>query len=251
MLGMDFTGKTAVVTGAGRGLGAAFAVVLADLGAKVSLAGRNMENLAVMAEHIRGRTGTRPEVISLDLSDAGQVTRAAKNMRDSMETLDILINNGAQWLPGPMNEHDAHDIVTTINAAVTGTLLFTRGLVPPLERSGAGDILNIVSVSGLPNVRLLGASVAYLAAKHGQAGLTDGLRQEMRGRPVRVTGVYPSYIQDVSPLDAASWEEQRPTKSWVTNKDVVEASLYAISRPRRVTISTIVFDPDEGGLHGP
>ena len=141
-----------------------------------------MENLTVMAEHIKARNGTRPEVIHMDLSDPGEVTRTAKVMRDRMEKLDILVNNAAQWLPGGLNDHDAHDIVTTITAAVTGTLLLTRGLLPPLERSGAGDILNIVSISGLPNIRLLGSSVAYLAAKHGQTGMTDGLRQELRGQ---------------------------------------------------------------------
>jgi short-subunit dehydrogenase len=251
MLGMDFSGRTAVITGAGRGLGAAFAVVLADLGATVILAGRNMENLNVMAEHIKSRAGRRPELLHMDLADASQVTLTAKAMRDNMEKLDILVNNGAPWLPGSMTEHDAHAIVTTIGATVTGTLLFTRGLIPPLERSGAGDILNIVSISGLPNIRLLGASVAYLASKRGQAGLTDGLREELRGRPIRVTGVYPSYIEDISPLDEASWNAPRPAKAWATNKDVVEASLYAISRPRHVTLSSIVFDPDEGGFHGP
>ena len=247
---MDFKNKTAFITGAGRGLGAAFAVVLSDLGAQVILSGRNMENLTVMAEHIKARNGTRPEVIHMDLSDPGEVTRTAKVMRDRMEKLDILVNNAAQWLPGGLNDHDAHDIVTTITAAVTGTLLLTRGLLPPLERSGAGDILNIVSISGLPNIRLLGSSVAYLAAKHGQTGMTDGLRQELRGRPVRVTGIYPSYIEDVSPLDAAAWNAPGK-KGWETNKDVVEASLYAISRPRHVTLASIVFDPDEGGFNGP
>jgi short-subunit dehydrogenase len=247
----DFRGKTAVITGAGRGLGAAFAVSLADLGATVILVGRNKENLTVMAEHIRKRTGSRPDILHMDLADPGEVTRSAKTMRDTMAKLDILINNAAQWLPGAMNEHDAHDIVTTINSTVTGTLLFTRGLIPPLERSGAGDIVNIVSISGLPNIRLLGASVAYLAAKHGQAGLTDGLRQELRGRPIRVTGIYPSWIEDISPLDEARWNAAKSERGWATNRDVVDVSLYAISRPRHVTLSSIIFDPDEGGFYGP
>ncbi|MBL8235385.1 MAG: SDR family NAD(P)-dependent oxidoreductase, partial [Bryobacterales bacterium] len=103
-MGTDFSGKTAVVTGAGRGLGAAFSVVLADLGAEVIMAGRNAENLAVAAESIRLRTGKRPQTLPLDLSDPGLVTRTAKKMRDEMEKLDILINNGAQWLPGSMTE---------------------------------------------------------------------------------------------------------------------------------------------------
>ena len=245
----DFTGKIAVVTGAGRGLGAAFSVVLADLGAEVIMAGRNPENLAVAAESIRLRTGRRPETLALDLADAGLVTRTAKKMRDEMPKLDILINNGAQWLPGTMTDHDAHDIVTTINSAITGTLLFTRGLIPPLERSGAGDILNIVSISGLPNVPMQGASVAFVAAKHGQAGMTDALREELADRPVRVSAVYPPNLDDISPLDPTAWLAPRPANSRATNRDVIEASLFALTRPRHVTLSTIVIDPDHGGMH--
>lgn len=245
---MSFAGKRVLITGAGRGLGAAFAVVLADQGAEVLLTGRNIENLSTLAESIRLRTGKRPETLHLDLSDVSEVTLTAKKMRDEGRPLDILINNGAQWLPGGMHEHDAYAINATITGIVTGTLLLTRGLIPLLEKSGAGDILNIVSISGIPNTPLLGASVAYYAAKHGQAGMNDGLRQELKGRPVRVSAVYPSYIKDISPLDEAQWNAARETASYATNRDVVEASLFAISRPRHVTLAAIVIDPDQGGL---
>ena len=130
----------------------------------------------------------------------------------------------------------------------TGTLLFTRGLLKPLEASGAGDILNIISVSGLPNVPLSGASVAFIAAKHGQAGLTDGLRQELRGRPVRVSALYPPLIDDVSPLDEEAWNAKRPPDAHVSNRDIVETALFALSRPRHLTLASITIDSDEGGL---
>ena len=109
-----------------------------------------------------------------------------------------------------MDSHDAYAIANTITGNVTGTLLLTRGLLPLLEKSGAGDIVNIISISGMSNVPLQGASVAYIASKHGQAGLTDALRQELRGRPVRVSGIYPPFIRDVSPLDAAAWNATPP-----------------------------------------
>ena len=197
---------------------------------------------------IRLRTGKRPQTLPLDLADAGLVTRTAKTMRDEMPKLDILINNGAQWLPGTMTDHDAHDIVTTINSAITGTLLFTRGLLPPLERSGAGDILNIISISGMPNVPMQGASVAFVAAKHGQAGMTDALREELADRPVRVSAIYPPNLDDISPLDPTDWLAPRPTNSRATNRDVIEASIFALTRPRHVTLSSIVIDPDHGGI---
>ena len=152
------------------------------------------------------------------------------------------------WLPGRMDEHDALAISQTITGIVTGTLLFTRGLLPLLEKSGAGDILNVISISGIPNTPLHGASVAYFAAKHGQAGMNDGLRQELKGRPIRVSAVYPSNITDISPLESEAWNAVRPAQSWATNRDVVEASLFALSRPRHVTLASIVIDPDNGGL---
>lgn len=245
---MSFSGKRIIVTGAGRGLGAAFAVVLADQGAEVVMTGRNVENLTSLAESIRLRTGRRPETIPLDMSDVSAVTLLGKKMRDEGRPLDILINNAAQWLPGRMDEHDAYAINQTITGIVTGTLLFTRGLIPLLEKSGAGDILNIVSISGIANTPLLGASVAYYAAKHGQAGMSEGLRQELKGRPVRVSAIYPSNITDISPLDTTAWTAPRPAQSWATNRDVVEASLFALSRPRHVTIASMVIDPDNGGL---
>jgi len=243
----EFTGKIAVITGAGRGLGAAFAAVLAEKGADVIMTGRNTEQLTTAAEAIKLRTGKRPETIVFDLADPGQVTLTAKKMRDEKAKIDILINNGAQWLPGKMDEHDAYSIVGTISSGVTGTLLFTRGLIKPLEASGAGDILNIVSISGLPNVQLGDASVAFYAAKHGQTGITEGLKQELKGRPIRVSAIYPPLLEDISPLDEAQWNADRPKDSLATNRDIVEAGLFALSRPRHVTIASIVVDPDRGG----
>ncbi|MBM3519448.1 MAG: SDR family NAD(P)-dependent oxidoreductase [Alphaproteobacteria bacterium] len=246
---MAFAGKRVFITGAGRGLGAALAVILADAGARLILTGRNAENLAVTAEAIRLRCGQRPETVALDLSDAGEVTRLAKRFRDQGEPIDILINNGAQWLPGRMDAHDALAISATIAGAVTGTLLLTRGLLPLLEASGCGDILNIVSISGLPNAGLGEASVAFYAAKHAQTGLTNGLRQELKGRSVRVSGIYPPSIDDISPLDAAAWQAERPKGSAVCNRDVVEAALFMLSRPRHMALASVVIDADTGGLH--
>ena len=246
---MSLSGKRVIVTGAGRALGAAFAVVLADQGADVIMTGRNTENLASLAESIRLRTGRRPETVTLDMSDISAVTLFAKKLRDEDKPLDVLINNAAQWLPGKLHDNDALAISQAITGIVTGTLLFTRGLIPLLEKSGAGDILNIVSISGIANTPLLGASVAYYAAKHGQAGMNDGLRQELKGRPVRVSAIYPSYIKDISPLNEAEWNATPHNTSWATNRDIVEAALFAITRPRHVTLASIVVDPDSGGLY--
>lgn len=246
---MNFKDKHILITGAGRGLGAAFAVILADLGANLTLTARNTENVKALAESIRLRTGLSPANFKLDLADAGDVTQLAKKFRDDKRPLDILINNAATWLPGSMIDHDAYAISTTIASNVTGTLLLTRGLLPLLEHSGAGDILNIVSVSGMVNAPLQGASVAYIASKHAQTGMTDALRQELRGRPVRVNALYPTFIKDISPLNEAEWNAIPNPDSWITNRDVVETALFSLSRPRHLTLANIVLESDTGNFH--
>jgi short-subunit dehydrogenase len=243
-------GKRIFITGAARGLGAAYAVILADLGARLFLTARNVEPLSALAESIRLRTGTSPEYHALDLADVSQVTRFAKEWRDAAQPLDILINNGATWLSGAMDSHDAFAIQQTITANVTGTLLLTRGLLPLLKASPAADIVNVVSVSGMSNVPMQGASVAYVASKHGQAGLTDALRQELRGTGVRVSALYPPNIEDISPLNAGEWNGPRDSTSWLTTKDVVGTTLGALSRARHVHFMSVLMETATSNFHG-
>jgi NADP-dependent 3-hydroxy acid dehydrogenase YdfG len=228
---MSFRSKRILITGAGRGLGAAFATVLADHGAEVIMTGRNRETLSATAEAIKLRTGTRPETHLLDMADASAVTLFAKHLRDEGKPLDILINNAAQWLPGSMGEHDALAIAQTIAGNV------------------AGDIMTIVSISGLPNARLQTASIAYAASKQAQATISEGLRQELKGRPVRVQAIFPPYLEDLSPLNENTWRAERPANSAVTSRDIVETVLFALTRPRHLTLASIIIDPDTGGIN--
>jgi short-subunit dehydrogenase len=243
-------GKRVFITGAGRGLGAAFAVVFADLGAEVTIAGRNPENLYSLAESMRLRTGRKPDVVPLDMSDISQVTLFAKSWRDAERPLDILINNAATWLSGTMDSHDALAISQTITANITGTLLLTRGLLPLLKASTTPDIINMVSISGMTNVPMQGASVAYLASKHGQTGMTDALRQELRGTGVRITSIYPPNIEDISPLDKAIWDAPREATSWLTNKDVVGTVIGCLSRARHVSFMQVMMETQTSNFHG-
>jgi short-subunit dehydrogenase len=246
----NIKGKHIFITGAGRGLGAAFAVVFSDLGARVTISGRNPENLYSLAESIRLRTSSKPETVVMDMSDISEVTTFAEKCRDENRPLDILINNAATWLSGPMDSHDALAISQTITANITGTLLLTRGLLPLLKKSKAADIVNMVSISGMENVPLQGASIAYIASKHGQTGFTDALRQELRGTGVRITAIYPPNIEDISPLNQNAWDETRDPTSWLTNKDVIESTLCALSRARHVAFMSVLMETTTSNFHG-
>jgi NADP-dependent 3-hydroxy acid dehydrogenase YdfG len=238
--------KSVVITGAGRSLGAALAIILADGGAKPILLGRTPDTLASTASAITKRTGQTPLTFHANMADMENVEQISKAILEQTQ-VDILINNAAFWLAGGIHEVSSPDVFQTVNSMLTGTILLTKALLPSLLKVDS-DIVNIVSISGLPNVALYGASSAFLAAKHGQTGFTDGLRQELKGTSVRVIGIYPPLLEDLSPLDK-TWQEVRDKSQSINNRDVAETILFALTRPRNCTLASVALDADAGGLH--
>lgn len=245
-----FEGTTAVVTGAARGLGAALAFSLAEAGCNVVLCGRSMKALEETADKITKHTGRRVDTVQVDLADMASVTAAIDAIKASHPAIDILVNNGAMWLEDRQEDYSEAEVAGVINAAVTGTFLFTQGLLPALNNSNSPDIITIGSISGLPNAPLQTVSVPFYAAKRAQAALADGLRQKLAGTPVRSIVVHPPYLEDASPLDD-SWEASanRQKGQAATSRDIVESVLFALTRPRHITLS-ITVDADEGGVFG-
>jgi NADP-dependent 3-hydroxy acid dehydrogenase YdfG len=237
-----------VITGAARGLGAASALTFADLGCNVILCGRSLTSLEVTASQIEKRTGYRPQSFKLDLADPASIESAAKEIANHFPTIDVLINNGAAWLGARETPYEAAEVTSAINSALTGTFLFTQALIPLLQKSARPDVVTIGSISGLPNASLHGVSVPFYVAKHGQAALADGLRQLFLGTPIRSICIHPPWLKDISPLDK-EWDEvpSLAKGEMVTNRDIAEAIIYAITRPRHITIASMVVDSDIKG----
>lgn len=238
-----------VITGAARGLGAALALGLADAGYKVILSGRSLPALEVVAGHIESRTGSRPLSVVLDLADTASVGTAAREIINSFPVIDILIHNGMAWLGHRGTSYEAAEVSLVFNSALTGTFLLTQALIPALQKSSRPDVVTIGSISGLLNVNVYTASVPFYAAKHGQAALADGLRQMFLGTPIRSICIHPPWIQDISPLDE-EWDTTplRTKAEMVTNRDILEAVVYAVTRPRNVTIASLIIDSDAQGI---
>lgn len=246
----DLAGRVVVITGAGRGLGAAFAMVLADARCELVLCGRNPAALAETADLIAGRAGHRPDCVELDLADAASVAQAVEQITGLKPRVDILINNGAMWLEARDTPFADGEVLGVVNAAVTGSFLLTHGLRGLMEASEAPDVVTIGSVSGLPNAALQTVSVPFYAAKRAQLALADGLRQTYRGSKFRSILVNPPYLDDARP-NLETWQEAalRRKGERATSRDVVEAAIYALTRPRHVSL-TIDMDADEGGIFG-
>ena len=238
-----------VVTGAGRGLGAALALSLADVGCNVILCARSLAALDVIAGHIKTRTGRYPQNVQLDLADAASVDAASKEIIRYAPIVDVLINNGAAWLENRQSPYSASEVTAVIGSHQTGTFLFTQALLPALQRSKRPDVVTIGSISGLPNANLYTAAVPFYMAKHGQAAMADGLRQMFLGMPVRSICIHPPWLDDISPLDTG-WDAvpERTKGERATNRDIVEAVIYAITRPRHITVASMIIDSDSGGM---
>ena len=238
---MRISGRKYAITGAGRGLGAALAVVMADAGAKPLLLGRAHETLAKTADTIQARTGQKVETLTCDLADVASCGAAGRKLAQEHPDLDGLIHNGAMWLPGSMADISDEDIQACIATAAVGSLILTRHLLPTLRSRADADIHTVVSTSGLPNVPLLEASVAFRAAKSAQDGFVQGLADELKQTRVRVTAVYPGNIEDVSPLDPA-WAEPRQPDGPLTNREVVDAVLFTLNLSPNAAVRTLVIE---------
>ena len=244
----ELDGCVVVVTGAGRGLGAALAIAFAQAGCTMIICGRNIDALRHTATDIIERSDRQCDTVLLDLANAESVTAAVGAIKAGHQKIDILINNGAMWLEARSEPYSMEEVVGAINSAVSGTFLLTQGLLPELNRSLRPDIVTIGSTSGLPGAALQSVSVPFYAAKRAQAALADGFRQQLLETPVRSIIVNPPDLDDISPLQP-EWERSaRRTKSErATNRDVVEAVMYAVTRPRNINLS-ITIDSDNGGI---
>jgi 3-oxoacyl-[acyl-carrier protein] reductase len=190
-------GQVAVITGAGRGIGAAIAHELSRLGATAVLCGRTLATLESAARAI-AQTGRKPEAVQCDVTSLQSVEAAAKHVEGSFGRVDILVNNaGVGGFGGPLHQlpPDAWDEI--LNTNLRGVYYTTRAFAPMMIRARAGHIINISSLAGknaLPN------GAAYAASKWGLNGLSYSMAEELRGHNIRVAVICPgSTNTDLSP----------------------------------------------------
>jgi 3-oxoacyl-[acyl-carrier protein] reductase len=190
-------GKVAVVSGAGRGIGAAIARKLAGLGAAVVVCGRTREHIESTTKTI-SQSGFKAEAVQCDVMDLGSVESLARHVDSNFGRLDVLINNaGIGSFNSPLHTlpPDAWDKV--LNTNLRGVYYCIRSFAPLMIRSSGGHIVNISSLAGknpLPN------GAAYAASKWGLNGLSYSIAEELRAHNIRVSVVCPgSTNTDLSP----------------------------------------------------
>ncbi len=187
-----FDGSTALVTGAGSGIGAAIARDLAAAGATVLVADLDEDAAEAVAGEIAEAGGTA-HATAIDVADAASVEAAVRAARDKAGGLNLLVNNAG--IGGPqavVGEYplDGWDEVIAVN--LTGVFLGLRYGLPEIERSGGGAVVNVSSILGSVG---FATSSAYVAAKHGVNGLTRTAAAEYAQRGIRINAVGPGFIR--------------------------------------------------------
>lgn len=197
----DLTGKVAVVTGAGQGIGAAIAEELAARGANVVLTDINEYAAAQRAASISEQG---PEAISVhqDAAEAGDWGIVVKSALDKFGKIDILVNNAALLDVTPFSEMSEEKFNRVMKVNVTGTFLGAKAVIPVMEKNGGGSIINMSSIDGI--VAHLPGLTAYATSKGAVRLFTKALAVEVASKNIKVNSVHPGVIASPSVKEALS-----------------------------------------------
>ncbi len=238
-------GKVALVTGASSGIGAAIAFALAEAGATVALCARRVDRLAQLVEKIEA-AGGKALAIAGDMAVETDAVKAVDDTVAQLGRIDILINSAGIMDSGGIENASLERYRQTLDINLMGTVYTCAAAVPHMLRQGVGDIINISSLAGRKGGPM---TSSYSASKHAVNAMTDGLRQEVGNRNIRVAifmpGATRSEVGDSIP--DPNW--RAAIQAHVSKDGVVEAEeaasvvVFMLSMPRNVNISEITVRP--------
>ena len=233
---MDLDGRSAIVSGASRGIGRATAKTLADAGVQVCLAARTKPELEAVAEEIEAGGGDAL-VIPTDVRDREQVESMITATRDAFDGLDMMINNAGvgYWERDGVVAGDLDEWTREIEVNLLGLMYGTHFAANVMQEQEAGDIVNVGSGSGRTTAQ---PWVSYVASKWGVRGFTESSMRDLREEGIRVTHLIPGAVE--TPLQP---EEDIESMQMLEPEDVADAILYAVSRPDHVCINDLMIIP--------
>jgi 3-oxoacyl-[acyl-carrier protein] reductase len=202
---LSLTGRVAVVTGAGRGIGAATARLLAQAGAHVALVDRDAAGVTQTAEQI-GVAGGEALPFTNDVTDAFAVERTFDRVAEEWGRLDVLVNNAGTLREAPLEDLTDDDFRDTLDVNLRAAMVCARAAVPHMLRQGRGRILS--AASGSTRLGLQGLT-AYAAAKAGIVGMTRTWARELGPRGITANAVAPGLIEGETVRTVASEELER------------------------------------------
>ncbi|HEU5457094.1 MAG TPA: SDR family NAD(P)-dependent oxidoreductase [Terracidiphilus sp.] len=241
---MRLKGKIVFITGATAGIGRATAMAFAEEGARLLLAARRADRLSEVAKAALERGAKSVHTLRLDVRDAAAVRKAVADLPEDWKEIEILVNNaGLSRGLDKLHAGSVEDWDEMIDTNVKGLLYVTRAVAPGMVERGVGHVINLGSTAGelaYPN------GAVYCATKFAERAITDGLRQEVLGTPIRVTSIDPGMVETDFSLVRFHGDAERAAKVYkgltpLTPEDVADAIVWAASRPAHVNIARVLM----------
>jgi 3-hydroxy acid dehydrogenase/malonic semialdehyde reductase len=239
-------GQTVFITGASSGIGLACARSFAVEGARLLIAARRLDRLTALAPELRQLGAADTHAVSLDVQNRSEVQQRIDDLPGEWRDIDILINNaGLSRGLDKLYEGNIEDWEEMIDTNVKGLLYVTRAVVPGMVKRGRGHVVNLGSTAGhltYPN------GAVYCASKAAERVITEGLREDVLGTPIRVTTVDPGMVETEFSEVRFRGDATRAAKVYenltpLQAEDVAEAIVFAVTRPAHVNIAEILLTP--------
>jgi 3-hydroxy acid dehydrogenase/malonic semialdehyde reductase len=236
--------KIVFITGASAGIGLATARLFSAQGARLLLAARRHDRLTAEAPSLNGAAGVY--TLQLDVTDAPAVQRAVDSLPPQWQNIEILVNNaGLSRGLDKLYESKIQDWDEMIDTNIKGLLYVTRAVVPGMVARGRGHIVNLGSTAGRMTYP---SGAVYCATKAAERSITEGLREDLLGTPLRVTTVDPGMVETEFSEVRFRGDKTRAAKVYenitpLMPDDVADAIHYAVTRPPHVNVSEILLTP--------
>ncbi len=240
--------KIVLVTGASSGIGEACAKRFAEAGARLIVAARRGDRLQDLARDLHRQWGTAVHCLSLDVRDRTAVMQQLTQLPPDWQGIEILVNNaGLSRGLDKLQEGDLDDWEEMIDANVKGLLYVTRAVVPGMIERQRGHILNIGSIAGR---HAYPRGNVYCASKAAVRAITQGLKQDLLGTPIRVSEIDPGLVETEFSEVRFHGDRQRASETYrgltpLTGEDIADLVWFCATRPVHVNISEMLVVPTD------
>jgi NAD(P)-dependent dehydrogenase (short-subunit alcohol dehydrogenase family) len=232
------SGKVALITGGGTGIGRACALAFAREGAKIAVAGRRREPLQAVAHEIEA-AGGQALALTCDVTQTVSVAAALSQSEQHFGRLDTIVNNAGAVVVATAEHTSDEDWQKVIAANLTGTFLVSRAALPLLRKAGGGSIVNIGSVLGLVARK---ERAAYCAAKAGVSGLTRAMAVDHAQDRIRVNCICPTIVETELGMQSI---RQAPNAEAEIQRRIAEIPIGRMGTPEDVALMAVYLASDE------
>lgn len=235
----DLSGKVVVITGASSGIGAALARALSGSGCRLTLAARSLDKLRALADELPGEA----LAVRADMLQPADIENMVMRTQERFGAVDVLCANAGIFIQGDFADYDMDAVSDMLRINIEGVLRCAQAVIPGMRERGSGDILVTSSIAGHAELH---RGPAYGASKHAIETIVNTLRRQLAGAGIRVMSLAPGKVanelwgyEDAAEIERLSVDEG----GWLRSDDVAAAGLFMLSRPRHVTVRTVVMVP--------